>query len=446
MTDYADLVQADRVHSAIFTDEGIYRAELENIFHRYWVYLAHESEIPEAGDYVTKWIGDKQVIVSRGTDGEIGVFLNRCRHRGAAVCMEEYGNANFFRCAYHGWTYNTTGDLVGVPYPSRYGPEFDRATLGLARVPRVGSVAGFLFASLADDGPSLAEHLGQAADYLTDFVRASPRGSVSLSAGTSKSAFWGNWKFVGMDGYHTNFTHKTVLDLRQRKAGPSFQRGAGNSDKSPNESWDLGNGHCRLDLTRRDKVGIGVASNVAIAAGIPDNEAGRAYFALMTEAYGDDVPETIRRSRDVHIHIWPNLQLIGSQVRVVRPLAAGRTEVMCYPAMLDGVPDEINTERIRSFEWFGGVASFGTPDDVEIFERNQIGLQADRIPWLVLGRGLDVTPREDGALVGNVTDEVPQRAQLGAWLRAMTSGPVGLAAAATGAGTAGAALANGVSR
>lgn len=422
MADYTELVQPDRVHSAVFTSEDIYRDELEKIFYRYWVFVAHESEIAQPGDYCTKWIGEKQLIVSRTADGEIRIFFNRCRHRGAAVCMTEYGNASFFRCPYHGWTYNSSGDLVGVPYPSRYGERLDKSALGLAEVPRVGSVAGFIFASMADDGPTLAEHLGKAAGYLEDFVKASPVANVRLSAGTSKSVFWGNWKFVGMDGYHTNFTHKTVLDLRQRKQGASYNRGAGNSDKSSNESWDLGNGHCRLDLTGRDKVAIGAASNTSIAAGIPDNDDGREYLRLMVEAYGDDAAEVIRRSRDVHIHVWPNLQLIGSQVRVVRPLAAGRTEVMSYPAMLDGVPDSINTARIRSFEWFSGVASFGTPDDTEVFERNQIGLQADYIPWLVLARGMTVEPRDDGSLVGNVTDEVPQRAQMSAWLRSMTVG------------------------
>ena len=423
MATYDELVLEDRAHSSIFTSEQIFQAELENIFYTHWVYVAHESEVAEPGDYTTKQIGEKQVIVSRDKDGELGIFFNRCRHRGAAVCMEEYGNATFFRCAYHGWTYNSDGSLVGVPYPSRYGDRLDKGELGLARVARMGVSSGFIFASLAPDGPSLEEHLGRSASFLEDFVKASPVRGIWLSAGTSKSAFHGNWKFVGMDGYHTNFTHKTVLDLRQRRLGASYKRGAGNSDKSPNESWDLGNGHCRLDLTGADKVAVGVDSNTAIGGSIPDSDDGRAYMQSMIDTYGDDAGEVIRRSRDVHIHVWPNLQLIGSQVRVVRPLAAGRTEVLGFPAMLDGVPDSINTARIRSFEWFSGVAGFGTPDDVEIFERNQIGLQAEDAPWLYLGRGLDIEAGDDETIKGNVTDEVPQRAQLVAWRRAMAEGP-----------------------
>lgn len=417
---YNELVRSDRVHSSIFTDQDIFSDELEAIFYRDWVYVAHDSEIPEVGDYVTKWIGEKQVIVSRGADGEVSVLHNRCRHRGAAVCMSGSGNASFYRCGYHGWTYRSNGALVGVPYGSRY-EDLDKPALSLGPLPRVGNYSGFIFASMSDDGPPLLEHLGNAADYLTAFVNASPSGAIKLTAGCSKSTFRGNWKFVGMDGYHTNFTHKTVLDLRQRKVGDSFKRGAGNTDKSTNQTWDLGNGHSRLDLTGRDKIEVGVASNTAIGASIPDTADGRDYMESMVALHGDDAGDVIRRSRDVHIHVWPNLQLIGSHVRVVRPVSAGRTEVMGYPAMLDGVGQSINTDRIRSFEWFAGVASFGSPDDVEIFERNQLGLMADDVPWLELSRGMTPEVGENGTLIGNVTDEVPQRAQMAAWLRAMTA-------------------------
>jgi phenylpropionate dioxygenase-like ring-hydroxylating dioxygenase large terminal subunit len=433
MIRYGDLVKSDRVHSAVFTSEEIFREELEKIFYRYWVYIAHESEVPAPGDYCTKRVGDKSLIITRQASGEIAVLFNRCRHRGVAVCMSESGNASLFRCPYHAWTYNNSGELVAVPYASRH-EALDKSALGLGRVPRVGIRSGFIFASMAEDGPSLDEHLGLAAGYLEAFVKGSPVGRVTLNAGVSKSLFRGNWKFVGMDGYHTNFTHKTVLDLRQRKVGAGFARGAGNTDKSTNESWDLGNGHCRLDLTGRDHIAVGVASNTAIGAGIPDTPDGRAYMNSMVAAYGDDTAAVIRRSRDVHIHVWPNLQLVGSQVRVLRPLAAGRTEVMSYPALLEGVPESVNTERIRSFEFFGGVASFGTPDDVEVFERNHIGLQADDVPWLMLNRGMTPETHADGSRVGNVTDEVPQRAQLGAWLRAMSAAGGVPAAAARGPG------------
>ena len=125
-TDFSPLVREGGVHSAVYTDDTVFAAELERIFYRDWVYLAHESEIPEPGDYCTKWIGNQKVIVVRDSDGEVHGFFNRCRHRGTALCTLESGNAKFFQCPYHGWSYNTRGKLVGVPYPSRYGADFKK--------------------------------------------------------------------------------------------------------------------------------------------------------------------------------------------------------------------------------------------------------------------------------------------------------------------------------
>lgn len=421
--DYGSLVREGAVHSSVFTRESVYEDELQRIFYRFWVFLAHESEIPEPGSYCTKWVGRQPIIVCRGADGEIRAFFNRCRHRGTAVCSSDRGTTDFFRCPYHGWTYNNRGKLVGVPYPSRYGPEFERETLGLTPVPRLDAHRGFLFASLADTGPTLAEHLGRAAACIDAFVDASPTGKVRLDAGASKAAFHGNWKFVGMDGYHVNFTHKTALDLQQRKKGAEYARGADNTDKSPNESLDLGQGHCRLDLTVNDEVEVGKASSSFIAGELPDTDAGRAYFEAMVERYGtaEGAKEAIHAARDVHVHIWPNLQLIGSQVRVIRPLSAASTEVIGYPAMLADVPVEMNERRLRAYEWFNGVAGFGGPDDSEVFERNQLGLVAEREPWIVLMRGAGMEQDRSGVVVGNITDEVPQRAQMRQWLTAMQS-------------------------
>jgi hypothetical protein len=170
-----------------------------------------------------------------------------------------------------------------------------------------------------------------------------------------------------------------------------------------------------------DRAEIGQATT-ALIGGIPDTEAGHQYVALMTEHWGSEAEAyaRIRGSRDVHVHVWPNLQLIGSEVRVIRPLSSGYTEVFGYPSLLAGVPGEINERRLRSYEWFNGVAGFGSPDDREIFERNQTGLQSDKEPWLVLSRGLgQAEMRDDGLVVGNITDEVTQRSQLRQWAKAM---------------------------
>ena len=93
-----------------------------------------------------------------------------CRHRGTTVCRYEHGNAEFFRCPYHGWTYSNRGPLIGVPFPSRYDSDFDKGDIGLVPVPRLDHYRGFYFASLAEDGPSLIEHLGRSAGYIDMFT------------------------------------------------------------------------------------------------------------------------------------------------------------------------------------------------------------------------------------------------------------------------------------
>jgi len=421
--DYADYVKQDRVHSRVFTDPAIFDDEMARIFETGWNFVGHESEVPEPGDYATKFIGRQPVIMSRDSHGKLNLLMNRCRHRGTAVCQLERGNANFFRCPYHGWTYANDGRLVGVPFPSSYGPDFDKEPLGLTPVPTVSSYRGFVFASLTPLASSLEDWLGRPVlDVIDMFVSASPVGRIAARAGSHKTTFNGNWKYVGMDGYHTNFTHKIVSDLVVRKmpeAGDRFNEMF--SDRSPNLTWDLGRGHCRLDTVPAQ----GDAYARIMAGGLQATEGGRSYLEAMQEAYGDRTTEVLVKSRDPHLGVWPNLQLIGVQIRVIRPIAVDRTEVILYPTLLEGVPDDINEARLRSHEWFYGPAGFGQPDDGELFERNQLGLMADVDPWLYLARGLGTERHNpDGTIVGNITDETTQRGQMRQWLAQMADGEV----------------------
>ena len=116
-TDPGALVRDDGVRREIYRDPAVFALEMERIFKRTWVFMAHESELAAAGDYLTMRIGAEPVVVVRGEDGEVRVLVNRCRHRGAVVCERAAGNAKSFRCQYHGWTYRNDGQLVGVPFP-----------------------------------------------------------------------------------------------------------------------------------------------------------------------------------------------------------------------------------------------------------------------------------------------------------------------------------------
>jgi fatty-acyl-CoA synthase len=185
---YEDLVQADRIHGSLYTDPRIFADELERIFSRGWVFVGHESEIPTAGDFVTREVGAQPVILVRGPGGEVSVLLNRCAHRGTAVCTAARGTTRVFTCPYHGWTYDLGGALAGVPYPGAYDGPLDRSGRGLARAPRVARYRGFVFASLSPDGVSLEEHLGPAARLIDRACDLSPEGDSSPTSRWARPA------------------------------------------------------------------------------------------------------------------------------------------------------------------------------------------------------------------------------------------------------------------
>ena len=124
-TDAGDLVQHDRVHGSAYTSQEVFDREMDRLFSEGWVYVAHDSELPEPGDYVTRRMGRQPVIVSRAKDGEVHVMANRCSHRGNRICNADSGSATTFRCPYHGWTFANTGRLIAIPMKQGYAERHD---------------------------------------------------------------------------------------------------------------------------------------------------------------------------------------------------------------------------------------------------------------------------------------------------------------------------------
>jgi phenylpropionate dioxygenase-like ring-hydroxylating dioxygenase large terminal subunit len=388
--DPAHLITDDwRVHGSIYTDRDIFALEQERVFRTCWLYVAHESELPEPGDYKTTFAGTQPVIVTRGADdGELRVLLNRCRHRGATVCQAEAGNANYFRCAYHGWTYRNSGELRGITYDDAY-PELDRSQLGLVALPRVASFAGFIFASFAAEGPGLEDYLGNARRYLEIVAAQGPQG-IRLSAGAHRLTYDGNWKLQvenTIDNYHFGFVHRSFMQVLADRIGqppPIMQ------NILHNPTWrtiDLGGGHSVHEFG--------------------DPESGNNGGQL------GDLP--------FNLIVFPNLCFVGAQLRHVLPKKANKTEVRLYPIMHAGSPDAENTAILRTHEGFYGPAGMGGVDDIEIaFDRVTDGMQAVEQDWLVMSRGMHrEQPGENGMLIGHAADEVPQRAFYRRWSAAM---------------------------
>ena len=206
------------VNSRVFNDPEIYQRELTQIFMKTWTYVGHEAQIPNVGDYVTAFIGEDGVIVSRGRGGDIHVLLNSCRHRGLAVCSSDRGNARLFRCPYHGWTYGRDGALLGVPkMQEAYHNELDKASHGLVRVPRVEIYRGFIFANWDYGAVSLEDYLGRDMLWYLDIPMVGALGNLVPIGPVMKFRMKANWKlasenFAG-DDYHVLSTHGAAFRI-----------------------------------------------------------------------------------------------------------------------------------------------------------------------------------------------------------------------------------------
>lgn len=233
-------VGAGQVRAAIYSDPAVYQLERERLFARTWQFLAHESEIPEPGDFVVRRIVDDSFIVARDDSGAVRVLLNVCRHRGMQVCRAEAGRAALFRCPYHAWTYRNTGQLVGVPFHQEaYGGDagLDRARHGLVSPAQVDTYNGLIFANLDPAGPDLRSAIGDMAFFLDLYTRQSPAGAEVR--GPQRWRVGCNWKigaenFAG-DSYHTPHTHTSVVEVglfhepraSRRKEGALYSAGPG---------------------------------------------------------------------------------------------------------------------------------------------------------------------------------------------------------------------------
>jgi benzoate/toluate 1,2-dioxygenase alpha subunit len=191
------------------------------IFEGTWIYLAHESQLPQPNDFFTTTMGRQPVILMRNQAGDIGGFINTCPHRGATVCLAKRGNQKILTCPYHGWSFNTNGSLVSVKdhASGAYPASFEGLDHGLARLPRLANYRGFVFGSLNLEVPDLEEHLGETCNVIDMLADQAPEGFEVLK-GSADYTFAGNWKLQaenGVDGYHFDVVHRSFMGVIQRR-------------------------------------------------------------------------------------------------------------------------------------------------------------------------------------------------------------------------------------
>jgi anthranilate 1,2-dioxygenase (deaminating, decarboxylating) large subunit len=413
-TAYADLYRNAMLDPSLYTDPAIFEAELDKIFYKTWIWVAHESEMREPGDFKTAMIGRQSVIVVRDRTGTIRVLENRCRHRGATVCDKRQGNASGFTCPYHSWSYGLDGKLRGLPYPDGYEDVLEKGDLPLRSL-RVGVYAGMIFASFNQDIGSLDEFLGNARPWIDLFMKQGA-GYPIKTQGEHKFRFKGNWKIQlenTTDGYHFPVVHKSFLESVDNETSEmlSFM-----TDEA-SVTHALGNGH---------SVMVMVPEHVDLEAD-DGTEVLQARFNHVIEALSADMPmQKVRRIvRSLHgagfnLNLFPNVSMSMSFFRVLHPVSVSETQIRHVALGMDGGPEIANLERLRIHEHFQGPFGFGSPDDAEAWERVQAGAYTGIDAPLLVNRGLSrekVGP--DGVRVSHSTDETGMREAYDMWKRMM---------------------------
>lgn len=375
-----------RVNRRAFTDPHILELEKERVFAQCWIYAGHESEIPNPGDFCARRVAGRPVILVRGTDGQVRVLLNTCTHRGAQVCRERSGTAKTFQCAYHAWTYNTQGELVGVPGEDAYSAAFDRRELGLVSAPRMESYRGFIFVSFNPAIEGLVAYLAGAREYLDLVCDQSERG-MEIISGTQLYSMRANWKLLvenSIDGYHGLPTHKRYFLEFLPDIGVNAQgvRIAGTAKA-------LGNGHGVIENPE-------IPFGRPIADWIPSwGEAKKAeleaIYQKLTDRFGVARAYNIAKvSRN--LLIFPNLiinDIMSITVRTFFPLAPDYMEITAWALAPQGESPEDRALRLDNFLTFLGPGGFATPDDVEMLESCQRGYAAVReVEWSDISRGM----------------------------------------------------------
>lgn len=415
---YDDLVLEDnrefKVATVNYRDPEIFEEEMDIIFSRGWVFLAHASEVGSPGDFKSCWIGKQPVILARDSGGKLGAFINACPHRGATLCRAERGNVRAFVCPYHAWTFKLSGELVGIADRSRYPADFPVADKGLKPIARLAEFRGLVFGSLSEDVPEFETYIGPAAKHLDYWLRRALGGKYR--AGTPhRYVYRGNWKFQCenvLDGYHANPVHgsayRTIRQFPQRFPGADSSR-AITGVRQLGETRGYANGHGML------------GAGVALEAGNVPEEVRQRYRQKLVSQHGEAETQEILNNR--HLMIFPNVCVMDNNLRVIQPIAHDLTEVYSYPLFIEDAEPEINAARLGDVQARVGTAGIVNLDDIEIFNANQTALGAPGLEFITLSRGLgeeEVSP--DGERIGHHSDETPQRAFWRAWRERMASG------------------------
>ena len=428
--DVEALVTPHQVHRDVYTSPEVYRLEMKHLFVNAWVFVGHDSQTPNKGDYYTTQIGDQPVIQVRHSDGEVKVLYNRCPHKGTKIAIDRTGNTGkFFRCPYHAWSFKTDGCLLAIPLKKGYeGTGLDRTenARGMKAVGAVTNYRGFVFARLAEDGLSFEDYFGDALSSLDNMVDRSPAGRLEVAGQPLRYMHRCNWKMLvenQTDTCHPMVAHEssagTAIRIWEEMDMPAdapkppamqiiapFMSAYEFFEEMGIRTWPNGHGH------------TGVHTSIhADYSAIPG------YEDRMIEAYGEARAREILGENRHNTVYFPNIMIKGpvQQLRNFIPLGPDRTLVESWIYRLVDAPDELVARTAMYNRMINAPTSIVGHDDLEMYERAQEGLMADGLEWVNIQRLFREDEDFGAEAVENGTTERQMRNQFNAWVRFMTA-------------------------
>lgn len=356
------------IDRSIFFDQELYQQELEQVFARSWLFVGHESQIPNPGDFITNTMGEDPVVVTRDRQGKLNVLLNSCRHRGNAVTRADLGNASNFMCSYHGWTYDLAGKLTHIPgFTELYHEDLDMDQWGLISVAQLESFHGLIFANWDPEAPGLLEYMGEYAWLLE--TRVDPQGKGSeVNGGIYKWNMDHNWKFaadnfVG-DGYHGGISHKSAALAGHRVINSRAQIQQNRAQMSDQQRFRTQDNPLSFRMATKYGHGGGLSLRDPNAAATDLDEPLNSYFRERNAAMEQRMPSNQARVSGFNA-MFPNFSINTSadQIHLWHPRGPGRTESWVYILVDAAASPEIkDILRLSHQRHFGPTGMFEQDD------------------------------------------------------------------------------------
>ncbi|WP_445440134.1 aromatic ring-hydroxylating oxygenase subunit alpha [Corynebacterium argentoratense] len=376
------------VSGKIFHDADIYEQELQTVWQKTWVFLAHDSMLPKKGNYIQTYIGEDPVIVCRQKDGSVKAFLNQCRHRGMRICRADRGLAKGFMCSFHGWAYGLDGTLLDIPHEDTAYPQgMDKTKLSAIQVPRIENYNGFIFGSWDENIPPLEEYLGNAKYYLDGYLDRYAGGMEAIAV--HKWVLPANWKFnveqPTSDMQHSEISHVSAVEALA-SGSDTFDRKTGREKIPTGRQWFSPYGHGGAFFGKRGKE----TPNTAPALIDWEN------------TVRDKIEERLGEFREVrgHMNVFPNFMLLGNYTfRVTHPRGPHEMEIWSWAFVPKDAPEEVKESiRLDVMRTFSPAGMF-EQDDAENWEEMQHilkGAVSRKTGFTYNMRGVPVTRDDDG--------------------------------------------------